>query len=341
MIRTATRYSSAARKRQHRTPLPTPYLTLGSAFGLLVVGGLVFGLGSWLSARGVGGLELAFWRALLAGGAFFVHAGFQGSLHASSPGKLAALALAGFYGLYLPLALPHTGPLIGFLLLIPALLAVTLWPVRGQILRKLNGVLVGVLALGLLAGATGLSRGDFATSLGWGGLTGVGLVAYLLLARPLAARLSPLTLHALTLPLGALLLWPLSGTLAPAFAVKGAEVWAGLVLLAGLSSYGLYALHYTLLTSLGTPRAQAVTSAEPVAALLTLSPFLLELPWLALPAAGCVLLLILRTRLSTSPLPHPGTPLDTRTKKRLLRARVHGMNPDARYNLEGWLKGGK
>ena len=221
---------------------------------------------------------------------------------------------------------------------IPALLVITLWLVRGQTLRRLNGLLLGVLALGLLAGAAGLSRGDFALSLTWGGLTGVGLLVYVTLSPvsrgPFVAA-GDSRAHA---AFGGASSLAAAGHAGPGVrgerggGVGGAGAPRGALELRSLRA----PLHPAHLAG-RTPRTTAVASAEPVAAGLTLAPFLAGLPWLGLLAAGCVLGFALMTR--TRPKVHAAPPLDTRTKKRLLRARVHGVSPDARYSLEGWLKG--
>ena len=262
-------------------------------FTLALVWTLLLPMARTLVGTGMGGLELAFWRLLFAGGVFALHARLSGRLELKPPRW-------GFLLASLGLALPYTAPLflngrtpLNGLYLAAFLVAVAalslLWLRGDNTLRKLNLVLASGLALYALAVAGGVSAETLLRNGGWGVTVGVGLAAYALACRGLERR-APVTLYALALPLGALALLPLvAGHVAP----KSAGVWLLLAVFALLSTYGLYALHALALRSLGASKTSVVTTAEPVAALLTVAPFLLpSAPWLGFLTAGFVLLMV-------------------------------------------------
>ncbi len=263
-------------------------------FTLALVWTLLLPMARTLVGTGMGGLELAFWRLLLAGGVFALHARLSGRLELKPPRQ--GLALLAPLGLALPYAatlfLEAWTPLNGIYLaafLIAATALGLLWLFGGSALRKLNLVLASGLALYALAVAGGVSAEMLLRNGGWGATVGVGLAAYALACRGLERR-APVTFYAFALPLGALALLPLvAGHVAP----KSAGVWLLLVVFALLSTYGFYALHALVLRSLGTSKVSIVATAEPVAALLTVAPFLLpNTPWLGLLAVGFVLLMV-------------------------------------------------
>lgn len=238
--------------------------------GTALFAALVAALGLWLALSQLAGFllraglapaEVGFWRLLLAGSAFALHALLSHKtprLEARAWLRVTALAVvSAALVLALGLGWGVSAGLVALLPLLAALLAALWWP-RG--LRSLNALLVGVAVL-LLGYGVGVAPDG--ASLSALLLVGAALAAYYRLARGLLARLEPLALYALALPLAAALLLP-----ALDFAPKAAVLWLGLGLFALLSSYGVYSLYYLAVSQLGLARERAAASAEPAATLL-------------------------------------------------------------------------
>lgn len=221
---------------------------------------------------GVGPLELAFWRAALAGGMFALHALLTRQLRVASAPDLAALGAFSLVGVTLfytsyTLAVRTGGVSLASILLYssPAFVAVAARFLLGEALtwRKL-----GLLAL-TLTGVVLVSRGGGAgvevspASLFWGLTAAVSYSSYYLFGKWALGRYNPVTIYAVVLPFGALTLLPFVD-----FVPKSPEVWGLLALLAALSTYAAYGLYYTGLRRTEASRAVLVASIEPVVAAL-------------------------------------------------------------------------
>jgi drug/metabolite transporter, DME family len=249
---------------------------LPSGYALVLAAAVLWGIiGLFTRAlldAGLGALEIAFWRAALAGGAFALHAAFIGRL-ALRNGRdalaLAAFALVGvtvFFG-SLSLAIETGGISLAFVLLYtaPAFVAVLAWPLLGERLTRAKAGLV-VLALAGIAlvalagdGASGVRVSP--TSVAWGLLAGASYASYYLFGKWVLARYATVTIYAVVLPIGALGLLPFIR-----FAPKGPEVWLLLVGIALVSTYLAYLLYYTGLRTVEASRAVLVATVEPVVA---------------------------------------------------------------------------
>jgi len=221
---------------------------------------------------GVGPLEIAFWRAALAGGMFVLHALYTRQLRVARVADLLALAgfsLLGvtlFYASY-TLAVETGGVSLASILLYssPAFVAVA---ARFILHEALTARKLGLLAL-TLTGVVLVSQGGGAgvrvthASLFWGVTAAVSYSSYYLFGRWALARYSPVTIYAVVLPFGAIGLLPFTD-----FAPKSAVVWSLLVPLAALSTYLAYGLYYTGLRRTEVSRAVLVASIEPVVAAL-------------------------------------------------------------------------
>lgn len=231
---------------------------------------------------GVGPLELAFWRAALAGGMFMLHALSTRQLRVAKVSDLFALAgfsLLGvtlFYASY-TLAVQTGGVSLASILLYssPAFVALA---ARFILREALTPRKLGLLAL-TLTGVVLVSQGGgagvrvSAASLFWGVTAALSYSSYYLFGKWALARYTPVTIYAFVLPFGALGLLSLMGFTAAGFTgvdfvAKSPQVWGLLFLLAALSTYAAYGLYYTGLKRTEASRAVLVASIEPVVAAL-------------------------------------------------------------------------
>ncbi len=222
--------------------------------------------------RGVAPLEIAFWRAALAGLAFVLHAALVGRLrlrHGRDLARLAAFALFGVTLFYaaLVLAIETGGISLAFVLLYtaPAFVTLLAWPLLGErpTHAKLALLVLALLGVALVAAGGEGARGVRVSpaSLSWGLAAGVAYASYYLFGKWVLARYAPVTVFAVVLPIGALGLAPFV-----TFAPKDPAVWALLAALALLSTYLAYLVYYTGLREVEASRAVLVATVEPVVA---------------------------------------------------------------------------
>lgn len=280
--------------RTRRAAVPSGYLLV---FAAACLWGLIGLFTRGLLDAGLSALEIAFWRALLAGGAFAAHAAAAGRIRVRSGGDavaLAAFALVGvtlFYG-SLNLAIDTGGISLAFVLLYtaPAFVAVLAWPLLGERLTRTKATLVGLALAGVAlvaasgGGATGVRVSP--TSVAWGLAAGASYASYYLFGKWVLQRYATVTIYAVVLPIGALGLLPFVR-----FAPKDAGAWVLLVILALVSTYLAYLLYYTGLRTVEASRAVLVATIEPVvAAALAAAVFGERLGPLGVLGAGAILL---------------------------------------------------
>ena len=225
---------------------------------------------------GLSPLEIAFWRALIAGAAFALHAMLAGRwrLRPRSAGgtgdllALAAFALVGVTLFYaaLVLAIDAGGISLAFVLLYtaPAFVAVLAWPLLGEPLGRHKLALVALAMAGVVLVARAGGHGGVvvsAASIGWGVTAGAAYASYYLFGKWVLDRYAPVTVFAWVLPVGALGLLPFV-----TFAPKSPAVWGWLLVLALASTYLAYLVYYTGLRRTEASRAVLVATVEPVAA---------------------------------------------------------------------------
>lgn len=248
-----------------------------------------------LIARGLGPLEIAFWRAALAGLLFLGHALVTGRWRVARrdvPALLgfALVGITGFYaafplaiaagGVSLATVLLYTAP--GFVVLLAPL--VLKEPLRARRLLLAGLATAGVALIAFAGGGEGVRVTP--ASLAWGLLAGVTYATHYLVGKPLFARIDPVTVFAWVVPLGALGLLPVAR---PRLPVDPA-VWGLLLGLAGLSTFLAYRLYAAGLARLEASRAALLATIEPVVALSLAIAFLRERPD-ALALAGALLVL--------------------------------------------------
>ncbi|WP_369409516.1 DMT family transporter [Deinococcus arboris] len=247
------------------TRLPAPLLILAAA----VLWGLLGILGKQAQAGGVGPLEVAFWRALLAGGLFTLHAGLTGARWPRGRDLLVTVGfgVAGvsvFYGAY-QLAVQAGGASLASVLLYtaPAFVALMGWALLRERLgrRELGAVALtlGGIALISLGGGQGVTVSG--PALAWGLLAGFTYSLYYLYGKAFFTRYEPAALLAVALLVGAagLLLFV-------DFTAKTVPVWASLGGMAVFCTYLAYLAYSAGLRSLPATRASVIASLEPVVA---------------------------------------------------------------------------
>ena len=237
-----------------------------------VLWGLIGVFSKGILGAGVGPLELAFWRALLAGSLFVTQAGLTRQLKVTQRRDLlafAAFSLVGitlFYASY-TLAVQYGGVSLASVLLYsaPAFVAVAAWFFLREALtpRKLGLLALTLTGVVLVSQGGGTGITVSAPALLWGLTAALSYSSYYIFGKWALSRYGSVTINAFVMPLGALGLLPFV-----AFAPKAPAVWGLLALLAVLSTYAAYSLYYAGLKHVEASRAVLVASIEPVVAAL-------------------------------------------------------------------------
>lgn len=288
-----------------RPAFPPAALILIAAF----LWGLLGILGKQAQTAGVSPLEVAFWRAALAGALYAIHAAFTRSALPRGRDLLitALFGVAGvsvFYGSY-QLAVRAGGASLASVLLYtaPAFVAIMGWLFLKERLGKREllavvGTLSGI-ALISLGGGQGVHVTGLA--LGWGLVAGFTYSLYYLYGKAFFSRYSPAALLAVALPVGALVLLPFVQ-----FSAKTPAAWGSLGAIAVFSTYLAYLAYSAGLRHLPATQASVIASLEPVvAAILAAVLFHERLSFLALCGAvlvvGAALLLSIENKQEAHP----------------------------------------
>ncbi len=287
-------------------------------------------------ADGLGPLEISFWRATLAGGAFLVHGLVRGRVRLQRRADLlpfAGFALVGVTLFYasLNLSIAAGGVSLAVILMYsaPAFVVVLAALLLGERLSATKATLVALATLGVVLVARGGGAGIDVNvrSVGWGLAAGVSYASYYIFGKWVLQRYAPVTIYALVLPLGALGLLPLVH-----FHTKRPETWLLLLALALVSTYLAYLAYYTGLKRVEASRAVLVATVEPVVA-ATLAALLFGErfgPW-GLVGAGLILLSALLSALPAlrrRPLERRALAARTRDRSRHANARADGPRRD-------------
>ena len=232
---------------------------------------------------GVTPLEIAFWRAALAGALFAAHAVFAAVVAARGSPAVAparprfvaradlpavvAFGIVGvslFYASYL-LAVQHGGAALAAVLLYtaPAWVAVLARLLLGERLgaRRATSVALTVAGVALVAGAGSGGMRVTAPALAWGLIAGWSYALYYPFGRRYLGRYDAATVLGIALPVGAAGLLPLVH-----FHDKTAGAWLALLFLAVVPTYGAYLLYAAGLRRIDATRAAVIATVEPVVA---------------------------------------------------------------------------
>lgn len=252
-----------------RAPAASPLSAYLFVFAAAVLWGLIGVTSKGVLEAGIHPLEIAFWRAVLAGGLFVAHAALARQLRLERRDLpvfigFALFGVTAFYAAFV-LAVASGGVSLATVLLYsaPAFVVIAAWLLLGEPLtgRKLTLVALAMLGVTLVAQGGGTGITVTPASLGWGLLAGLSYASYYIFGKWVLGRYAPVTIYALVLPIGALGLWPLVP-----FSPKSLSVWALLLVLAFFSTYVAYFLYYTGLRRAEASRAVLVATIEPVIA---------------------------------------------------------------------------
>ncbi|GAA5437161.1 EamA family transporter [Deinococcus aquaticus] len=248
-----------------RALIPAPLLILTAA----VLWGLLGILGKQAQAAGIAPLEVAFWRAALAGGLYALHTAV---IRAPLPrGRdllvTAAFGVAGvsvFYGSY-QLAVRAGGASLASVLLYtaPAFVALIGWAAWRERLGRREALAIGgtLGGIGLISLGGGQGVTVSPAALGLGLTAGFTYSLYYIYGRAFFDRYAPPALLAVALPVGAVCLLPFV-----TFSAKTAPAWGSLIALSFFSTYLAYLAYSAGLRRLNATRASVIASLEPVVA---------------------------------------------------------------------------
>ena len=219
---------------------------------------------------GIDPLELAFWRAALAGTLFATHAVARGRLRVARrdvPGLVlfAFLGVTVFYWSYLR-AVEIGGAALAAVLLYTApawvALAAASWLGEKLTARTVAALVLSLAGVALVAlGGGGGETRVSAAGIAWGLVAGLSYAAYYLFGKRYFARYETPTLFLYALPIGALSLLP-----AVRFAPKSAPAWVAILFIAVVPTYLAYLLYAHGLRRVEATRAAMVATLEPVVA---------------------------------------------------------------------------
>ena len=275
-----------------------PYLLLLTAAALWGTLGI---FGKLAVLQGLTPLEVAFWRAVMAGGLYFLHSRITRDppIKTRDAWVTVLFGLLGgsvFYGSY-QLAVNTGGVSLASVLLYtaPAFVAI----MARMFLKEAFGLRNALLVVLTITGVALISLGGgskvsvTAVSLGWGLLAGFTYALYYLYGKLFFNRYSPISLYALALPVGALGLLPFVD-----FQNKTPTAWGILICIGVVSTYFAYWAYSSALKRIPAVQASVIASLEPViAAVLAAVVFREFLSPLALMGAFVVLGAVIVTTL--------------------------------------------
>lgn len=219
--------------------------------------------------EGVAPLEVAFWRAAIAGAVFVAHAaiGRPGGIARRDVPGVVGFGIVGvsvFFASY-QLAVQAGGAALASVLLYTAPVWVAVLSLL--FLRERMTALKALAVALTIAGVAGIALGGgesvrlTTAALGWGLLSGLSYSLYYLVGKPYFTRYRTASVLAVALPLGALGLLPFVD-----FAPKSATAWAALGWIGTVSTYGAFLAYARGVRVLEATRASVVATLEPVVA---------------------------------------------------------------------------
>jgi DME family drug/metabolite transporter len=219
--------------------------------------------------EGVAPMEVAFWRATIAGGVFLTHAAIVrpgGIARSDVPGVVGfgVVGVSVFFASY-QFAVEAGGAALASVLLYTAPVWVA---VLSLVFLRERMTPLKALAVALtLAGVAGIALGGDGSvrlgpaALGWGLVSGLSYSLYYLVGKRYFTRYPTAAVLAIALPLGALGLWPFVE-----FAPKSTAAWAALGWIGTVSTYGAFLAYARGVRALEATRASVVATLEPVVA---------------------------------------------------------------------------
>ncbi|HEX2207036.1 MAG TPA: EamA family transporter [Longimicrobium sp.] len=220
--------------------------------------------------EGVGAVEVAFWRALLAAGIFAVHAAAirRARIDRRDLPSVVAFGVIGVAGLLAcySRAVETGGAALASILLYTAPVWVALLSalfLRERLTRRtllaLAIATIGVAGIAFSSGGGGVRLTPAA--LGWGLASAFAYALYYLFGKRYFDRYPTATLFIYALPVGALAMLPLVD-----FRPKNATAWAAIAFVAVVPTYLSYVFYSAGLRRVPATRAATVATVEPVIA---------------------------------------------------------------------------
>lgn len=220
--------------------------------------------------EGLGPVEVAFWRALLAGGLFAVHAASirKVRLDRRDLPSVVAFGVVGVAGLMASFsrAVEAGGAALAAILLYTAPAWVALLSalflrerLTGRTLLALCVATAGVAGIALSSGGGAVRLTPAA--LVWGLVSGFAYALYYLFGKRYFGRYATATLFLYALPVGALAMLPLAD-----FRHKTPTAWAALAFVSVVPTYLAYVFYSAGLRRVQATRAATVATVEPVVA---------------------------------------------------------------------------
>lgn len=242
-------------------------------YGAVLLAAVLWGLLGPVSrvayAAGVEPQEVAFWRAVLGGALFGVHALALRRLRIARR-DLPVVAVFGLCGVALlfasyQLAIRAGGAALAAVLLYtaPAWVALLTWLLRLERMDRVKLTALGLALVGVALVSLGHGGGVHlsAAALFWGLLSGFAYALYYLFGKRYFPRYPSPTLFFPAFLVGALGLLP-----AVHFHPKPPAAWAAVIFLGVFSTYGAYFVYSLGLARLEATRAATVATLEPVVA---------------------------------------------------------------------------
>lgn len=222
--------------------------------------------------EGMGAVEVAFWRALLAAGIFAVHAIAirRVKLERRDVPSVVAFGLLGVAGLLAcySRAVEAGGAALAAILLYTAPVWVALLSALflGERMTRRKLLALAIATAGVAGIAASSGEGGIRlrpAALGWGLASGFAYALYYLFGKRYFERYSTATLFIYALPVGALAMLPLAE-----FHHKTPAAWAALAFVSVVSTYLAYLFYSAGLRRVEATRAATVATVEPVVAAL-------------------------------------------------------------------------
>jgi len=217
---------------------------------------------------GVSSLEIAFWRACIAGMLFLIHAGLKKELKLQKRSDAAifiAFALFGVTVFYasLILAIDAGSISLAYILLYsaPAWVVLLAFLLLKETLNAKKLILLAVALSGVIL--VSLDKSDSIavnpTAIFWGLIAGISYASYYIFGKWILGRYQVITIYAFILPIGALGLLPFVH-----FSPKTPITYLYILAVAILSTYLAYFVYYSGLKKIEASKAVMIATVEPV-----------------------------------------------------------------------------
>ena len=230
---------------------------------------------------GVSSMEIAFWRATIAGILFLIHAGVKKELKLQKKGDapiFIAFALFGVTVFYssLILAIDAGSISLAYILLYsaPAWVVLLAFLLLKEAITPKKIILLALALAGVILVSLDNSSSIAVnpTAIFWGLLAGLSYASYYIFGKWILGRYKVITIYAFILPIGALGLLPFVH-----FSPKTPITHLYILAVSFLSTYLAYLVYFTGLKKIEASKAVMVATVEPVISAILASIFFAEI----------------------------------------------------------------